>query len=142
MFKKKFHLMVLAVLLAPSSLANSAAEGRLVPPQELAGPVTPATAGDLLYYESSHSLSVGDKGEESFDLSIAPPACGERALVFEKASIVYKKRRFGEAKIVQQPLPGCLQCSPLVVRWYHEPTGFVDFQVHIYRRERLGVCES
>jgi len=134
---------IVACLLLLTVLASSTASSdSLVPPQIHYKPVTPATAGDLLYYESEHSLSVGDKGEESFELSVKAPACNEEALVFHQARIVYKRRRFGEATIVRSPVSGCTSCSPLVVRWYHEPTGFLDFQVHVYRKRVAGSCDG
>lgn len=117
------------------------ANSERIPPVIVQHPVTEQTAGDLLYYESDHRLEMGDKGEEAFDLSVKQPGCGEEALVFHDARLVYKERRFGEAKIVRRPTPGCFNCSPLTVAWYHEPTGFVAFQVHVYRKRLVGNCE-
>lgn len=134
------HFVGLGCLVLLLLITSTLRADRLVPARVHQQPVTPATAGDLLYYESRHALSVGDKGEEAFDLSTSPPGCDEEALVFHEARIVYERRRFGEAAIVQSPPSGCVRCSPLIVRWYHEPTGFVDFQVHIYRKRVIGSC--
>lgn len=114
--------------------------GALVPPQPVNRPVSSGMARDLLYFEETHALSVGDKGEDRFDISTRAPACGATALVFDHAKIVYKRQRFGEAKIVNRPPVGCLRCPPLLVRWYHEPTGHLDYQVHVYRRRIKGDC--
>lgn len=138
-FGRLARLCTFGFLLALPCLTHSS---NIVPPQIVQQPVTPATAGDLLYYESAHDLDIGDKGEESFDLSVKAPACGEQALVFHQARVVYKRKRFGEARIAQSPTSGCTRCSPLVVRWYHEPTGHVDFQVHVYRKRVEGSCPS
>ncbi len=112
----------------------------LVPSRSIDRPVSPGIAKNLLYFERKHSLSVGDKGEEHFNVSIKPPVCGGTALAFDHARIVYKRQRFGEAKIVSSPPVGCINCLPLVVRWYHEPTGYLDYQVHVYRRRIIGKC--
>lgn len=124
--------------LAPTAMALN--NTHLVPQKNYQGPVTKATAPDLLFYESTHNLELGDKGNEAFDLSVARPQCGEEALVFHSAKLIYKRKRFGEARIVRTPPSGCFNCTPLVVDWYHEPTGYVDFQVHIYRKRVSGQC--
>ncbi|MFK7975506.1 MAG: hypothetical protein AB8C02_05185 [Halioglobus sp.] len=121
---------------------TSASSNTLVPSKIHHGPVTKATAPDLLFYESSHSLNIGDKGKEAFNLSVVKPACGQEALVFHSARLVYKRKRFGEARIVRSPPSGCFNCPPLEIDWYHEPTGYVDFQVHIYRKRVSGQCSA
>jgi len=120
--------------------ADAGRMGELVPSRPFEHPVHPGNAAGLLYFERKHSLSVGDKGEERFDVSTKPPACGATALVFDHARVVYKRKRFGEAKIISSPAAGCINCSPLVIRWYHEPTGYLDYQVHVYRRRISGKC--
>jgi len=95
---------------------------------------------DLIYFERSHSLSVGDKGEETFDVSSPSPACGTTGLAFDHARVIYRRQRFGEAIIVSTPAAGCTHCQPLVVRWFHEPTGYLSYQLHIYRRTIAGNC--
>lgn len=129
------------VLMLISTQGMSAGQvGELVPPHPVNRPVSPGLVPDLLYFEKTHSLNVGDKGEDRFDISTKMPACGATALVFDYAQIVYKRQRFGEAKIINRPPAGCLRCPPLVVRWYHEPTGHLDYQVHVYRRRIEGNC--
>ncbi len=120
--------------------AAGKAVGELVPAKTIDRPVTPGMARGLLYFEREHRLSVGDKGEDFFDVSSPQPACGATALVFDHARIIYKNRRFGKAEIVKKPRAGCLRCSPLVVRWYHEPTGYLEYQLHVYRRRISGQC--
>lgn len=132
----------LFLALTPVHGAGVGQSGGLVPPQSVDRPVSPGTETDLLYFERKHSLSVGDKGEERFNVGIKPPACGEMALAFDHARIVYKRQRFGEAKIVSSPLTGCINCQSLVVRWYHEPTGYLEYQVHVYRQRIVGKCPS
>jgi len=130
----------LALMISPTQSAGIDRTGALVPPQPVDRPVSPGMVRDLLYFERTHSLSVGDKGEDRFDVGVTPPACGVTALVFDHARIVYKQRRFGEAKVISKPPSGCILCSPLVVRWYHEPTGYLEYQVHVYRRRITGDC--
>lgn len=128
------------MVLAPPHGAGEAQAGKLAPPKEIQRAVKQGEVPDLLFFERRHSLKVGDKGEERFNVSSKPPACGKPALVFDHARIVYKRKRFGEAKIVKSPRAGCVRCTPLVVRWYHEPTGYLEYQVHIYRRKITGKC--
>lgn len=137
-----FGLLCVSGLLFTVATAVLASSGGndLVPTRIYHGPVTAKNAPDLLFYESTHNLNVGDKGQESFNLSVQRPACGQQALVFHRARLVYKRQRFGAAKITRSPPSGCFDCPPLIVDWYHEPTGYVDFQVHIYRKMVQGYC--
>jgi hypothetical protein len=112
---------------------------RVVPATELTQPRQPPPS-DLLTLSKRSDLKVGASGEEQLDVSSAPPACGKEAMLFDHARVVFAKRRFGDAQIVTLPKPGCTQCDPLSVRWYHEPTGHIDFQVHVYRRRVAGIC--
>lgn len=135
-----YTLLFLGLSLAWLPQSGTALDNELVPQKIYRTAVTKSTAPGLLFYESTHDLDIGDKGSEAFDLSVARPRCGQEALVFHTAKLVYKRKRFGEARIVRSPPSGCFNCSPLVVDWYHEPTGFVDFQVHIYRKRVVGQC--
>ena len=117
--------------------------GGLVPPRSIDHPVTPGMVPDLLFFERKHDLKVGDRGEDIFDVRTSRPACGETVLAFDHARIIYKHQRFGEAEIVRSPPAGCTaSCSPLVVRWYHEPTGSLIYQVHVYRKRIAGKCNA
>ncbi len=113
-----------------------------VPAKKIRRPVTPGSRGDLLVFERKYKLSVGDKGEDAFDVSTQTPGCGKTGLVYDSANIVYGSTRFGEAQIVATPKPGCTRCQPLKVRRYHEPTGKLHFQVHVYRRLIEGICSN
>jgi len=115
--------------------------GVIVPAKTVDRPVAPGATRGLLYFEREHRLNVGDRGNDYFDVSTPAPACGNTALVFDHARIVYKNRRFGKAGVVKKPAVGCLRCSPLVVGWYHEPTGYLVYQVHVYRRRIAGQCD-
>jgi hypothetical protein len=108
---------------------------RIASPEQLKSlsPSTPAL------FEHASELKVGDRGEEQFPIGVAAPKCGETAWMFDRAELRHVRRRFGEAQIVSPP-PPCIDCPPLRVRWYHEPTGYVHFQVLIYRRAIQGVC--
>ncbi len=87
------------------------------------------------YLSLSSDLQVGNKGEEVFEVSLPRNAadCGLLWL-FDHAELEIKRNRFGNAQLVALPQPGCRHCSPGVVRWYHEPTGHIEFAVHVYRR--------
>jgi hypothetical protein len=90
----------------------------------------------------SHTLDVGDKGEDKFKVKIAPLVCGKDSMVFDHAEIVFKKQRFSDAKIIQSPLAGCERCKPVVVRWYNEPTGFLNYELRTIGRIVQGVCKK
>lgn len=111
---------------------------QLVPERESERPL--AAIDNRRVHERNHQLAVGDKGEDVFDVSTAAPGCGKPAEVFDRARIVYRERRFGDAQIVALPPSGCVQCPPLKVRWYHEPTGRLIYQLHVYRRIVEAVC--
>ena len=114
-----------------------------VPKRKLKRTAKKGSVKDLLLFEHSSTLSVGDKGEERYDVSQPAPACGKSGYVFDSANLVYgSNTRFGEAKFVGLPKQGCSRCQPVKVRWYHEPTGKLHFQVHIYRRVIEGICPA
>ena len=81
------------------------------------------------YFERRSALKVGAKGEDAIDVSAGSCEC------FHHAEIVWLERRFADAQFVQIPRQACVQCDPLIVRWYHEPTGKLHFQVRVYRTE-------
>ena len=91
-------------------------------------------------FAHASDAKVGDRGERQVDVGFAAPGCGVRSPVFERAELRHLRRRFGEAQIVAAPPAGCTACAPLTVRWYHEPTGYLDFNVHVHRRWVEGVC--
>lgn len=93
------------------------------------------------FHTVSSSLLVGNKGEEVLDVSVSGKACGARWL-FDHAVISVVSERFGAAQFVSLPEPGCTQCQPLRVRWFHEPTGNLDFEVHVYRRHVFKSCSE
>jgi len=53
---------------------------------------------------------------------------------------VFERQRFAQATIVTAPAAGCSTCAPLRVRWYQEPTGHLELQVHVYHRRVEGIC--
>ena len=93
------------------------------------------------YFSRSSSLSVGAKGEELLDVSVEV-RCGEVAWLFDHAEVVAQRNRFGDVQIVEMPKAGCEDCQPLKVRWYHEPTGYLDFSIRIWRQPKRLVCDS
>ena len=115
---------------------------KIIPSGELQQPVAIAKLDKLHYFERQHHLDIGNKGEDSFDVSVMPPKCGQQVQVFEQARIVYGLQRFAQAQVVVSPVAGCVKCSPLKVRWYNEPTGKLTYQLHVYRRRVSGVCPS
>ena len=82
---------------------------------------------------------VGDKGESIFDVSLPPDQCGQ-VWVFDHAELEIVANRFGGAEFVALPESGCIACSPGTVRWFHEPTGYLTFEVHIYRKPLHKPC--
>ncbi|MEJ2619352.1 MAG: hypothetical protein P8163_03635 [Candidatus Thiodiazotropha sp.] len=114
---------------------------RLVPPNEISNPIEPVPANYLSLRKSSN-IKVGAKGTEQLDVSTTAPTCGAEALLFDHAEILFSKRRFGDAQFTSLPKPGCSRCTPLILKWYHEPTGHLDFQLLVYRRVIDGICPN
>ena len=90
----------------------------------------------------SSATAAGDRGEETFAVSTPEPACDRKRWIFDHARIAHLQRRFGEAQIARRPASPCARCSPLTVRWYHEPAGRVQFEVQVFVREVEGVCAA
>lgn len=108
----------------------------------------PATAQFRLddvdpYLKMESRLIVGDKGELTFDVSLPEdqPRCGA-LWVFDHVDLEILDSRFGDAQFVTLPEPGCWDCSEGTVRWFHEPTGYLSFEVHVYRRQMHLPCEE
>lgn len=80
------------------------------------------------FFERRSTLKVGAKGEDVIDVGT-----GAGCSRFHHAEIVWIDRRFADAQFVQIPQQACIECEPLIVRWYHEPTGKLHFQVKVYR---------
>ncbi len=91
------------------------------------------------YFRVESSVLVGNKGEEHIDVSM-PAECGNEQWVFDHAEIAVRRNRYGGAQITQLPARGCQRCEPIVVRWFHEPTGFIAFDVNVYRRRERTEC--
>lgn len=107
--------------------------------------ISTATIGDVTldpktpYFVLESSVSVGSKGEEVLDVSVEAD-CGEAAWVFHRAELVVSRNRFGDVQFVGLPAPGCVRCAPVALRWFHEPTGYLSFQVDVYRRLEIVSC--
>lgn len=93
------------------------------------------------YFSLESAVSVGGKGEESLDVSVGAP-CGEPAWLFHRAELVVRRNRFGDVQFVALPSPGCRECAPVALRWFHEPTGYLAFEVNIHRRWEIVSCSD
>jgi len=93
------------------------------------------------YLAVESALAVGTKGDEVLDVSV-PEVCGETLWAFDHAELHIARNRYGGAQFVTLPRPGCLACDPLVVRWYHEPTGHLSFEVRVFRRPVQLPCDG
>lgn len=93
-----------------------------------------------LIHAVRHHDNFGGKGLDKFSVTSTTPVCNKTADIFYKARIITSEQRFGDARIESQPSSSCFQCSQLKVRWYHEPTGSISYQLHIQRRIISGVC--
>lgn len=113
----------------------------LVPARKLTQLVPKGSIPDLLLFEKKSDLAVGNKGEETYNVNSTLPSCNNTGFIFEHAELI-QKGRFGEAKIISSPDPGCTKCGPVKIRWYHEPTGNLEYQVHVYRRKVQGICQD
>ena len=123
------HLIALTLLLTPfTTQAASPADA-----------VRPDVRQPFLRVDSA--LPVGNKGEEVMEVSV-PRRCGTPLWVFDHAELNISRNRYGGAQFVNLPQPGCIECDPLVVRWYHEPTGHLDFEVQVFRRALTLPCDA
>ena len=129
----------------PDGISNTI-QGKLVPAMKPSTPVRRPQAGNQIdrftIYRQQHDDRFGGKGEDTFNVSITLPVCNKESGIYQRAELVFEKRRFGDAQIISQPRPGCTRCQPLKVQWYHEPTGNVDYQLVVYRRVIKGVCSN
>lgn len=91
------------------------------------------------FYEYRSSLLVGDKGEQRLDVRVPADQCGT-VWAFDHAVLTVLDSRFADAQLVEIPEAGCTECRPLIVRWYHEPTGRIHFKVDVYRRRAEKLC--
>jgi hypothetical protein len=93
------------------------------------------------FFSLESTISVGGKGEESLDVSVAA-GCDEPAWLFHRAELVVRRNRFGDVQFVGLPSPGCVQCAPVQLRWFHEPTGYLSFEVNVHRRLEIVPCSD
>ena len=93
------------------------------------------------YYSHESGRSVGDRGEVHLDVSISELACGEHWR-FHSAELVIRRNRFGDAQFIALPARGCIECADIVVRWMHEPTGHIEFDVNVFRERHFESCEE
>jgi hypothetical protein len=92
------------------------------------------------FFRHQSTLLVGDKGEQVLDVSAFDASCGTTVWAFDHAELLVHDARFAHAQLVQIPDAGCVTCRPLVVRWFHEPTGRLDFSIEVFRRPILLQC--
>lgn len=104
--------------------------------------VTASKVNKKTIYAAQHEHGFGGKGVDEFNISHVQSGCNQRTPLFHKASIVIVTKRFGDVRIEKQPLSGCKKCSPIKVRWYHEPTGSIHYQLHIQYRMIEGECQQ
>jgi uncharacterized ubiquitin-like protein YukD len=90
----------------------------------------------------SHTLKVGEKGEDIFSVKGGAVVCGQEAKLFHHAEINFIKRRFSDALIINTPPSGCGRCKPITVRWYNEPTGLLVYELKQIGRVVQGVCKE
>ena len=81
-----------------------------------------------------HGASSGGKGKDVITLKKPKVAATNACAVFADASVEYRKRRFGEAKIEKKPAKGCnpaKQTCKLTVDWRHAPAGRLNYRVKV-----------
>ncbi len=115
---------------------------KLKPPSFPTKPVTATRIDNKTVFSKKHGDKFGGKGVDQFSFQAPQLSCGKPSEVYHGASVVIKKRRFGDVRIDRQPKSACKRCQPLKVSWYHEPTGYIDYQLHIQRRVVEGSCQK
>ncbi|MBX3705328.1 MAG: hypothetical protein KF911_01755 [Pseudomonadales bacterium] len=128
-------------LLCCAALAAPAWPARMDDARVQAPPGTVLPDRRTPYFAVDSRLAVGNKGEEVLDVAV-DPVCGQPAWVFDHADLVVHRSRFGAAQFVSVPTSGCTACEPLVLRWYHEPTGHLAFSVNVHRRLEIVSCSA
>lgn len=81
-----------------------------------------------------HGASSGGKGKDVITLKKPKAVAANACAVFADASVEYRKRRFGEAKIEKKPAKGCnpaKQACKLTVDWRHAPAGRLNYRVKV-----------
>ena len=116
---------------------------RLIPPERPGRFIKNTPSGiDYPTFSRLFDSSLGGKGEEIFEFDQMIPACGTSGAVFDSAEVLLGRRtRFGEARITGLPGVDCERCK-VSVGYYWEPTGRLDFQLHIYQRVVEGICRT
>ncbi len=89
-----------------------------------------------------HKDPFGGKGKDRFIMDTPPAVCQHKGELFHAVELVPGKKRFGDARIIRQPDAGCQKCKPVEVEWYHEPTGSIEYQLHIQMRIVDGICSD
>lgn len=92
------------------------------------------------FFQFQSARLVGDRGEVSLDVSTAP-GCGAQWR-FDHAELEVVQNRFGDVQFVSLPASGCEACDPVIVRWMHEPTGQLAFNVNVYRVRVDSPCQE
>ncbi len=110
-------------------------------PDRLHGETNQSGPGDgTKVFSKRHADPFGGSGKDQFNVSSKLAACGKQEKRFHRAELVINNQRFGKARIIQQPTMGCKNCQPIKVEWYHEPTGFIEYQLLVQKRIIDGIC--
>ena len=95
-----------------------------------------------LHQQRAHSLNIGEKGKDSFAINDIHAQCGKTVQAYDHTELVIQKKRFATAQIAASPRPGCEHCTPVVVRWYNEPTGHLSYEIKVFGRLVQGICKD
>lgn len=102
------------------------------------------TLAGLEVHEFISKSNLGENGQHRY----SPPQkqtlqCNKKGFIFHKANLVIGRRtRFAEAQITKTPPSACRKCSPIYVKYFVEPTGYLHYQIHIYQRQITGTCPA
>lgn len=81
----------------------------------------------------THGASSGGKGKDTIALK-TPKSVGSKCAKFLNAEVVYKKRRFGEVKMLTKPVRGCNpgnNTCKVTLAWKHAPAGRLNYQLKV-----------
>ena len=93
-------------------------------------------------FPKKHNKLLGEKGIDIFNIKNQTALCKQNGELFHHAEIIFIRRQFAGANIIDYPKKNCQQCKSLKVKWYNEPTGELIYKIRFNKRKISGICQS